>query len=107
MKERDIQQEVIRVLSEWKRQGEPVYWLNLPGSAHLRKGTPDLLVVYHGRACLIEIKLPGKLPTLLQSRELREWRNAGAVAVVVTSADEAIRCVKTCSATPTIPRPGA
>jgi hypothetical protein len=36
----------------------------------------------------VELKQPGKSPTLLQRARLEEWARNGAVAAVVRSADE-------------------
>jgi len=53
-----------------------------------RRGLPDLIGVYRGRALALEVKRPGGKPTPLQEYELSCWAAAGAVAVVVTSVDE-------------------
>lgn len=89
MRERDIQRGIIEMLEERRRRGEQVYWLNIGGGPRIRKGTPDLLVVYRGVPFLLEIKVPGKKPTRLQRRELEQWNRAGAVTVVVTSVEQA------------------
>jgi len=51
-------------------------------------GDPDIDVCIRGRSVQLEVKRPGEKPTLLQMRRLCEWRNAGAVAGVVTSVAE-------------------
>jgi hypothetical protein len=54
-----------------------------------RRGLPDLLGCYRGRALAWEVKRPGMRATPLQAAELRRWGEAGAVAATVHSADEA------------------
>jgi len=63
----------------------------------LEVGTPDILGSYRGRALAIEVKTGGNCITKVQGVRLREWRDAGAFAVVaregfdVTEFLEAIR----------------
>ena len=46
-----------------------------------------------GRAVFIEVKRPGGKPTPRQVKTIERWREVGAIAGVVTSADEAIALV--------------
>lgn len=57
------------------------------GSAY-RRGTPDLLGCYRGRALALEIKRPGGRATALQEAELAAWQAAGAIAGVVCSPEQ-------------------
>lgn len=50
-------------------------------------GTPDLLACIAGVMYAIEVKRPGNKPTKLQEHRLKQWRDAGAVAVWVDSVD--------------------
>jgi len=59
-----------------------------------RRGLPDLIGVYRGRALALEVKRPGGKPTKLQEYELGRWAAAGAVAAVVTSVDEVKRLIE-------------
>ena len=45
------------------------------------EGEPDLVCCQNGRTVVIEVKQPGKKPTPLQMQRLREWANAGALAL--------------------------
>lgn len=70
---------------ELKRWGKVVpYFAGAYGEA----GTPDLIACVHGRMVLVECKQPGAKPTLLQERRILEWRDAGALVLVATDADE-------------------
>lgn len=69
----------------------------LPGG-HARKvhpnqfagtGEPDIDGCVRGRAVKIEVKVPGKHPTVLQDKVLRQWRDAGAIAGCAHSVAEA------------------
>lgn len=55
-------------------------------------GVPDLLICYKGRFYGFEAKLPGKEKSLtaLQEKNLREIREAGGQAWIVTSEKEAL-----------------
>jgi len=59
-----------------------------------RRGLPDLIGVYRGRALALEVKRPGGKPTKLQEYELGRWAAAGAVAGVVTSVEDAKRLLE-------------
>jgi len=66
--------------------GGKVYKLH--GTAYAVAGAPDLIGSYHGRAFAVEVKQPGRGPTVLQARELAEWQKQGWVVGVAHSADE-------------------
>ncbi len=51
-------------------------------------GEPDLMGCWYGIPFAFEVKRPGKHATRIQEYRLDEWRRAGAVAQVITSADE-------------------
>ena len=51
-------------------------------------GHPDCLGCIRGRMVAVEYKQPGKTPTPLQYKRLREWRDAGALAGWVTTVAE-------------------
>jgi hypothetical protein len=69
-----------RVREEWG--GECV---KIHGTAAQRAGTPDLLICLGGRFVACECKQPGKKPTPLQMKRLRDWQAAGAIAGWVTT----------------------
>jgi hypothetical protein len=58
-----------------------------------RPGISDILAVKNGRLASIEVKQPGKTPTLLQSRWLGDIEAHGGLAGVATSVDEALQIV--------------
>lgn len=73
-------------------------WLkNLPncearkahGSVWSVAGDPDIYGCINGRMFLLEVKQPGRRPTVLQEKRLREWRGAGAIVGVAHSLEEA------------------
>jgi len=58
-----------------------------------RRGLPDLIGVYRGRALALEVKRPGGKPTPLQEHELSKFAAAGALAAVVTSVEDVKRLI--------------
>jgi hypothetical protein len=64
-----------RIRVEWA--GEVV---KVHGSASQKAGTPDLLACVRGRFVAVELKQPGKKPTPLQMKRLRDWAAVGALA---------------------------
>lgn len=57
--------------------------IKLPGGQHLEVGTPDILMIYKGKAFLIENKSPGNFPSEIQLQRLKEWEEAGATCLVL------------------------
>lgn len=51
-------------------------------------GVPDLLVGYHGKNILMEVKMPGKKLTPAQEKWHSEWRGQKAVVENVADAIE-------------------
>lgn len=74
-------------------------WINAQDGCHARKthggayggaGWPDIVACVDGALLMLEVKRPGMAgATELQRRELQTWHNAGAVAAVVRSVDDA------------------
>jgi len=62
--------------------------IKIHGSAYIEAGTPDVMGCIKGRAFFLELKVPGKKPTAIQERRLKEWEAAGAITGVVTSIEE-------------------
>jgi len=60
----------------------------LHGTAYTVAGAPDLIGCYRGRAFAVEVKQSGRGATVIQRRELDEWRAQGWVSGVVHSTDE-------------------
>jgi len=58
-----------------------------------KRGTPDIVGAYKGRAFAVEVKRPGKGPTPVQAGELMLAKKAGAVVGVATSVKEAMAIV--------------
>jgi Holliday junction resolvase len=83
MKEREIVKRVIAAITA--AGGKAVKY---HGSPYSHAGTPDVLACVDGRMYALEVKQPGGKPTKLQAQELVEWGEAGAVASVVTSAED-------------------
>lgn len=57
------------------------------------KGFPDLLVTKDGITSYFEVKVPGKIPTPIQSRCMEELRRAGCVAQPVWSFRDVIKAL--------------
>lgn len=68
----------------------PGFWVVIHGSAMQQAGLPDLVGVYQGRFCGLEVKVPGQKPTTIQRHTLDAILLAGGIAGVVTSVEEAL-----------------
>lgn len=53
-------------------------------------GIPDLLVCWRGWFIGLEVKLPGNTPSPIQEKVLREIKEAGGIAEVVTSVEQVV-----------------
>jgi hypothetical protein len=59
------------------------------GGMYGQSGLPDIVCCYHGRFVGLEVKTDKGKTTVLQEITLRRIRNAGGIAEVVRSAEEA------------------
>lgn len=64
-------------------------WYTLKLSSPGKRGVPDRIFMRAGRVLFMEIKAPGRKPTVLQEKVLRELRGAGQVAVWVDNFPDA------------------
>lgn len=72
----------------------PDTWaMKIHGSQYQDVGTPDILGCHQGRMFALEVKRPGKRPTVVQAATLSRWAEAGAVVAVVHDVDEALRAL--------------
>jgi len=85
--ERGIVQNILRFLNEIPGCVARKRWGGGMGVA----GDPDIVGCLNGRHLELEVKRPGQQPTVLQSRRLGEWKQAGAVVAVVSSMEEVQR----------------
>ena len=82
---------VSRIVKALKERG--CFVVKLHGGGMQRAGLPDLMIVYQGRAIFLEVKQPGEQATKLQEHTLDQIRQAGGIAAVVSSVDEALRLI--------------
>ena len=80
MKESTLQHQIITYL-----RGRGAYVFKVVGSPYQQRGTPDLLVCWHGKFIGIELKIPGQEATPIQEHEIHKIREAGGCGVVVKS----------------------
>jgi len=70
------------------------------GTMRGTKGRPDLSVIVpipgalYGVPLRIEVKQPGKEPTPLQEKRLRDLQRVGCVALCSSSVEEVVACVR-------------
>jgi hypothetical protein len=70
----------VRSIPNWK----------IHGSASQSAGLPDIIGVFKGRFFGIEVKRPGEVPSKIQAHKLKTISDAGGIAGVATSAEEAL-----------------
>lgn len=64
------------------------------GSAMGVVGDPDIYGSVGGRMVVLEVKKDGNVPTKIQEHRLQEWKDAGAIAAVVHTAEEAMEVLR-------------
>lgn len=80
--EKNWQNRLIKYLRE-----NGCYVLNVPGSAQIPKGTPDLIVCANGRFMALELKAPNGRVSELQKHHIGEIRKSGGYAEVLKPDD--------------------
>lgn len=65
-------------------------WLSYKFASPAHRGVPDRLFIKDGQVVFIEFKTPRGRVTKLQERELAKLREAGIVAEVARSVEEAL-----------------
>ena len=73
------------LVKELFNQYKPHVWWFMPiGGMFSQKGVPDFVGSVKGRMFTVETKAPGKKPTMLQERCMRDIRSSGGKAFVVS-----------------------
>lgn len=88
--ERTIVNNVLKFLNE----ADGCKAIKIHGSIYQQRGTPDILVCYHGRFILFEMKQPGKTRSNIQRRVCAQWRRAGAIVESADSLDRVKEVMK-------------
>lgn len=83
---------VKRIMEALRERGAKV--IKVHGSLWMERGSPDLIGCWQGRALALEVKRPGERAQPLQAKRLAEWREAGAIACVVESAEQALAALE-------------
>lgn len=76
------------------------YAVKIHGDRYTRMGTPDILGSLRSVPLAFEVKTPSGSPTKIQLAEIAKWREAGAIAGVVTSVQEVDLALEGYSAQP-------
>lgn len=80
-----------RIVRELRRAGYPAWRIRPAGL----RGWPDLYILKPGgRACHVEVKMPGKKPSKLQFQRLAELKAGGAVTGWATSFEGVMEIVR-------------
>jgi len=69
------------------------YFIKIHGDMYLI-GEPDIIGCIAGRMVVIELKMPGEVPSGNQMAHLENWRRAGALAFWATSWEDVAYMLK-------------
>ena len=78
-----------RILKHLQRQFPYAKFYKIHQSGYGQNGIPDILGCVQGRFVALEVKMPKKMPTKLQQRELALINVAGGVSAVVSTPEQA------------------
>lgn len=84
-----LEKEIVNNIMSWIRTIPNSQVRKLHGTMYATKGDPDLYGCINGRMFHLECKQPGKNPSNLQKKRLRDWEKAGAVVGVSRSVADA------------------
>lgn len=78
------------------KQSYGAFPIKIHGGPYQQAGIPDILVCINGNFLGLEVKVPARKNnvTKLQEKTLQDIRDAGGVAAVVTSVEEAIEVIE-------------
>lgn len=81
-KKKDLLESVIqrKIIKRYEADGYLVVKISLCNL----NGFPDLMLLKDGKATFVEVKRPGQKPRALQEYRLKELRNAGFDALIMT-----------------------
>ena len=77
-----------RIKEYLKTKNDLFYWKE-HGGMYTTAGIPDLIVCYKGRFIALEVKTPIGKPTVLQNVAIRKINEAGGIAAIVRSVEDA------------------
>ena len=94
MTETQLTRNIVKALQQCRAEGLPIWWFKVHGGPMQLPGVPDLCCVVNGRAVFLEVKTEKGIVSPRQSYEMKKIRDAGGVAVIVRSVEEAIQAIK-------------
>ena len=83
-----LESSIVNRILKWLTKQPNCYAEKTHGGRWGRAGKPDITGCIKGRRFELEVKRPGAKPTKLQLEALKKWKEAGAIAEVVTSVEE-------------------
>jgi hypothetical protein len=78
-----------KIMDAWRKRGAFCYKVH--GSEYQPAGIPDISGVYKGLSIWCETKMPGNKPSMVQWKQIRDLRRAGALVVVAYSVTDAVQ----------------
>ena len=83
-----LESSITKKILKWLNEQPNCYAEKTFGGSYGSAGKPDINGCFQGKAFQLEVKRPGGKATKLQKITLSKWREAGAIAEIVTSLDE-------------------
>jgi hypothetical protein len=93
MTETQLTRNIVKALQQCHVEGLSIWWFKVHGGPMQLPGVPDLCCVVQGQAVFLEVKTEKGVVSPRQTYEMEQIREAGGIAVVVRSVEEAIQAV--------------
>lgn len=82
----------LKIINAWKAKGAFAYKVH--GSEYQPAGIPDISGVYKGYSIWCETKMPGNKPSMVQWKQIRDLRFAGALVIVSYTLQDAVQMLE-------------
>lgn len=79
----------LRIIDAWKDMGAHAWKVH--GSEYQPAGIPDICGVFLGHSVWCETKMPGNKPSMVQWKQMRDLRRAGALTIVSYTLTDAVQ----------------
>lgn len=89
-----LESTIVNSILRWLNKQPGVKAEKTHGGRYGKAGKPDITGCVRGQRFELEVKRPGGKPTKLQLKTLKEWEEAGSIAAVVYSLEDAKQALK-------------
>ncbi len=86
--------DLITKIKNYLKTIDDIFYWKEHGGMYGVAGIPDIIICYKGRFVAMEAKVGKNKPTILQEKIIKEIKQAGGIAEIVRSVDDAKRVMQ-------------